>query len=691
MTLFSFATPENAAVENIRLQAAERAIADFLRSQVPELYDAFLLAIPTGREGILQRLWLSILRENIMNLGRSAVSLRRCGESWKPDPAHAQPDRQRVHEVFALFRPLAHHFAHVNRVLVLGFPKQRCDVIVPIQQSYAFGRFQVAGPYHVMHPNGTFHPLEHPMDVLTLLENESINDEQAPHFRMFAEDVCNSAANLSLAHAYRSMLQAHYSTFRPDTNLFVLAAALRDRFYARTEQWVIEGHPCHPGAKMRKGFSAQETFRYASEFQREIPLSFILVHRRLASVAARDAHFDWNAEMFKHEPHLSETASFLLEQRGKNRDDFILLPVHPWQLEHIVPRLYLAEIQSGDLIPVPDCDSPYYAGMSLRTLMPAKEPANKPHFKLSLQVDLTGEVRTLSEQTIHNGPLMSRILQTIAREDAAFPAERFILMQEVAGAHFLHPQDQGSKQTERSENLACVIRENVYRYVNEDEIPMVASALLAKPYWLNKPVIVELLERYRGAYHAGKSVQDSAKSFFCEYAALAVDGFIRLLVKYGIGLEGHLQNCIPVFNTDGKPVKLLVRDWEGIRVYRQRLQNAGFDPTSFHPKSRILVDDLDSARNKMFYSVVQNHLGELIVILVQWTGIVEEELWEVVRNAVKNVFDLLEQDPAVRQEAREDRAFFFQEHADYKSIMWMRMIGEAHQYMYAKVPNPLAE
>lgn len=691
MTLFFLGHPGKVAVENIRLQSEEKATADFLRGQVPELYDAFMLAIPSGRGGIIQRLWTSILRENIMNLGRSAVFLLRCGESWHPDPDILQSDSQRANEVLTLFRPVSYRFSHVTRVLILRFPKQGRAVILPIQQSCAFGRFQVTGPYLVMLSNGEFHPIEHPTDVLALIENENSRDMSTLHFRRFFEDVCNSSANLSLAHAYRNFLQAQYLTFRPKTNLFALAESLRDRFYAQTEQWVIEGHPCHPCAKMKKGFSTDETFRYSSEFQREIPLSFILVHRSLASVAMRDGHFDWNGEIIKHEPRLDRIARFHLKQKGKKPEDFMLFPVHPWQLRHIVPRLYPAELQRGDLIPVPDHDSPYYAGMALRTLMPAKEPAIKPYFKLALQVDLTGEVRTLSEQTIHNGPLMSRILKTIVHEDAAFPAERFIPMQEIAGAHFFHPRDQGPAQTERSENLACVIRENVYRYVNEGEIPMVASALVARPYWSDKPVVAELLEQYRGTHHVGKPAQVSAKFFFCEYVALILDGFIRLLVRYGIGLEGHLQNCIPVFQIDGKPVKMLVRDWEGIRVYRRRLQSAGFDPAFFHPKSRILVEDLNSARNKMFYSVVQNHLGELIMNLVQWTGIAEKELWQIVRNAANNVFDLLVQEPTIRKEAEEDRAFFFKEYADCKSIMWMRMKGEAHQYIYAKVPNPLAE
>lgn len=161
------------------------------------------------------------------------------------------------------------------------------------------------------------------------------------------------------------------------------------------------------------------------------------------------------------------------------------------------------------------------------------------------------------------------------------------------------------------------------------------------------------------------------------------------MVKYGIGLEGHLQNTVPVFGRDGTPVKLLVRDWEGIRVHRRRLSEAGVDLKAFHAKSRILVDDLKSVHNKMFYTVMQNHLGELILQLVRYYGVNEADLWSIVREAAETVFDRIEQDAAYSDNARTDRSVFFSEYADYKAVTLMRMTGEAHSYTYAKVPNPL--
>lgn len=59
---------------------------------------------------------------------------------------------------------------------------------------------------------------------------------------------------------------------------------------------------------------------------------------------------------------------------------------------------------------------PYYAGLSFRTLMP-KFPSTLPHIKLSTNVHITGEIRTLSEQTTHNGPLVTQILNDILKQD----------------------------------------------------------------------------------------------------------------------------------------------------------------------------------------------------------------------------------------------------------------------------------
>ena len=60
-----------------------------------------------------------------------------------------------------------------------------------------------------------------------------------------------------------------------------------------------------------------------------------------------------------------------------------------------------------------------------------------PHIKLSTNVHITGEIRTLSEQTTHNGPLMTRILNDILEKDVIFKSYASTIIDEVAGIHFI--------------------------------------------------------------------------------------------------------------------------------------------------------------------------------------------------------------------------------------------------------------
>ena len=57
--------------------------------------------------------------------------------------------------------------------------------------------------------------------------------------------------------------------------------------------------------------------------------------------------------------------------------------------------------------------------LSFRTLMP-KYPKLFPHIKLSTNVHITGEIRTLSEQTTHNGPLVTKIVNDILKTTLIF-------------------------------------------------------------------------------------------------------------------------------------------------------------------------------------------------------------------------------------------------------------------------------
>ncbi|GLB60915.1 IucA/IucC family protein [Cytobacillus sp. NCCP-133] len=249
----------------------------------------------------------------------------------------------------------------------------------------------------------------------------------------FKNDLSNSSANLALAYAYKD--------FKKSLNpvSFLEAAENHQDSYVIMEQSVIEGHPCHPGAKMRKGLSAYENYKYSSEFQNPVKLSFVALYKTLASRSILNRN--WNELLFSYEPDLKTTFEKTLIELGKKTKNYYILPVHPWQAENIVPTMFSSEINSMELIKIPYDKCFYYAGMSFRTLFPMDMKGFKPHYKLTTNVHLTGEVRTLSEQTIHNGPLMSKILTDILTNDPLINEKVFIPADGAVKAFFIPSAD----------------------------------------------------------------------------------------------------------------------------------------------------------------------------------------------------------------------------------------------------------
>src|SRR5699024_5965833 len=139
---------------------------------------------------------------------------------------------------------------------------------------------------------------------------------------------------------------------------------------------------------------------------------------------------------------------------------YSIIVLHPWQYDEILERDYAQELDADQIKTIP-YETSYYAGLSFRTLMP-KWPETTPHVKLSTNVHITGEIRTLSEQTTFNGPLVTHIVNQILTEDPLFKDIQASGISELAGIHFYHKQDQGDYQTERSEQLGSLLRENVY-------------------------------------------------------------------------------------------------------------------------------------------------------------------------------------------------------------------------------------
>ena len=252
-------------------------------------------------------------------------------------------------------------------------------------------------------------------------------------------------------------------------------------------------------------------------------------------------------------------------------------------------------------------------------------------------------------------------------------------LNEISGASFR------SEDQLKSRNLTMLIRENIDAKIEKDEAAIAGMALYAESPVTGTTMLKELADQLR-VEESLTEAQASAE-FFNDYIQIVIPAYVTLMVKYGVALEGHLQNSIPVFRK-GRLTRFFFRDWGGSRVYEQRIRKQNLNP-SFAAGSVSVTSELSEVHNKLYYTVFQNHLGEIIRQLVLYSGLEEKDFWKQVKLTCEKTFETLREDSNLKEAVEEDRAFLYQSSVMHKSLTKMRLT-DSKEYGYNKVPNPLA-
>lgn len=336
-----------------------------------------------------------------------------------------------------------------------------------------------------------------------------LTDLCVPHGASFAGELGHSVASLALSRAGQDAHSKEWPT--------------RDWEW---EQRVVDGHPFHPNCRSRPGFSVAEQLAYGPE------------HRAVVTLGLVPARAD----------ECLVTGVWPEDLRDGER---LLIPVHPWQAEHVLKRPYDLHGDGIDAHPL----------MSLRTLaLP-----DGPHVKTALSARLTSSVRDISVYSIGLSATLSDFAETLApRMDGLLHVTRTL------GA-----------TTADSPDLAAVLRESpqVYAGPGERVVPVAALATTELP---------------------------RSPAFLAEFTRLALTVGLRLL-ELGVALEAHGQNLLVVLSPAGSPVRLVYRDLADIRVSPARLARHGIAVPEL--TGRIVTDDVTALRRKLFGSLVAGALA----------------------------------------------------------------------------------
>ncbi|MFG1697842.1 IucA/IucC family C-terminal-domain containing protein [Nonomuraea sp. NPDC049309] len=480
----------------------------------------------------------------------------------------------------------------------------------------------------VLHLDG--HPHTHPAALLEALA--------LPGTAALIADLDNSVASLALSRAGA-----------PDR-----PAATPEEH----EQAVIDGHPYHPGCRNRPGVSVAEQLAYMPEHRPIVRLDLLAVPARDCLVTG-----PW--------------PDFLRD------GDRLLLPVHPWQSEHVLAGLGLRPQATGVI--------PARPLMSVRTLAPLD---GGPHLKTAFSTRMTSDVRDISPGSVRDCVPLSGLLTTVAaRCGGGLRIARYL-----AGAA-------GPAGGRPSADVSIMLRDPTPAPEPGTGagavLPVAALALavrslaarsLAERGEPASPGPTPPIAAFSGPAPTGPASSGPASSgdlspalcavarepvaWLAAFARLAWESALGMLAC-GIAMEAHGQNLLVALDGGGRPYRLIYRDLADIRISPERLARHGIKtpPVS----ARLLNDDPAVLHAKLFGSLIGTTFGSLISAFGQGDRAAEAKLWQVVAAAARDAAGSL---PAA------DRAALFGERLPAKAHLLARMEGAGDRWI--TLPNPLA-
>jgi siderophore synthetase component len=387
----------------------------------------------------------------------------------------------------------------------------------------------------------------------------------------------------------------------------------------RLERLAVSGHNLHPCGRTRLGWDTGDVLAHDLEAG-ETAIRFI---------AVRDDH------------HLGDDLGEMLDV-ASGKSGFKAQPVHAWQFDVIKDR-YRELFDDGVLRDL-DTAARGVPTAALRTLY---LPDHGVYLKVSLDIQVTSTRRSISIASTRNGPALSDLLHLMVADEP-----NLVLMAETGGAAV--PAGSGR-------DMSAIVRSALALQPGEHAVP--GGALPAHDPATGTTVLAGLVD--------ASGLTPAA--WLTAYTRLLLPPLLRLATR-GVALEAHLQNCLPIFR-DGRPHRLALRDFAGLRLHPARLAAAGHH-LDLWPGSVIGTDDEDVLRAKLGYTALQAHLGELVIRLRETHDLPEDHAWRIVRTVIDETLD-----------GHPDHAFYVAPTIPHKALVRMRLAGQGD--IYLPVSNPL--
>ncbi|MEA2156887.1 MAG: hypothetical protein QOE11_3027 [Solirubrobacteraceae bacterium] len=520
-------------------------------------------------------------------VGAATESMLNCymreGGEWRPVPAEDVPDLARAGDTYLAALP----FEDLRAMLLVGIthlsPTHRHRFRTPIEIAVAGGR-----------------PVAVTLDTVAGMLVDQLGDHGLGDDPVGANQVGPDPT--AVLHRMRASIRAVGSFLEArDEEIDELWSAAPLSFIA-SEQAQLLGHALHPTPKSRSEMSDEQVLAYAPETAAQFQLHWLAVD---AGLVEHDSATGTPApalaeRLLRDDPAVDgEALDAALEGLGER----VLIPAHPWELEHLRARdeVVAALLDDGQIVDLGPLGSPVTPTTSVRTVYNADWPFQ---LKFSLHVRVTNALRVTLSRDMLRGVQTARLLQTEVGERAAEVAPGFVLLQDPAYLAVRH----GGQVLE---GLSVILRDNRWRTGAHGDVSSLTTLCQDHPYGGRSrlgQIVASIAQREGGEELA------VAREWFRRYMDLVVVSLVRLYLDLGLCLEAHQQSVLLELE-DGWPARAVYR---GAVFHRAAAHDdlAALAPGELAQSSEWVFPEALAAERLVQYMVFNNALGVVNALAV---------------------------------------------------------------------------
>lgn len=387
---------------------------------------------------------------------------------------------------------------------------------------------------------------------------------------LFAEELTLSPAQLPTyleelsstlsSHCYKQVHATHDSAQLAEFN----GSAAQS--FQLIESSMTEGHPCFVANNGRMGIGRTDYLKYAPETGAALHLGWAAAHKSRAQFDAIDS-LDYEdllaSELDPAErQRLDEALEAALFGTGYASEDYLFIPVHPWQWENRLSITFANDIARKQLIWLGSGADEYQAQQSIRTFFNLSTP-HRHYVKTAMSILNMGFMRGLSAEYMKVTPAINQWLGELFAKDPVLSTQPVALLREIAAVGYRNPQFEAAtaKSDPQRKMLAALWRESPISLLGpEEKLATMASLLHVDA---------------SGRSFAGALIRRSGLApayWLSRYLDAYLIPLVHCLAAYDLVFMPHGENVIMVLE-NGVVKKVLLKDLgEEIAVLSDRVE-----------------------------------------------------------------------------------------------------------------------